>query len=128
MGVSTKKQKIGKIGEDLACKFLVKHGFSIIERNYLKVFGEIDIICSKDNVLHFIEVKTVSRITSCYVKDAFRPEDNVHAHKLVRIGRTIETYLYEHPTSHEWMFDVIAIQLIQQSKEVKINMLEDLII
>ena len=128
MGISTEKQKIGKIGEDLTCKFLVKRGFSIIERNYLKVFGEIDIICSKDNILHFIEVKTVSRITSNFTNDIFRPEDNVHAHKLVRIGRTIEAYLYEHPTPHEWVFDVIAVRLNQSTKEVSINMLTDLII
>ena len=128
MGISTEKQKIGKIGEDLACKFLVKQGYSVIDRNYLKVFGEIDIICKRDNILHFVEVKTVSRKTTSFTGDVFRPEDNVHAHKLVRIGRTIEAYLFEHPSSNEWMFDVITVQLNQYTKEATISMLADLII
>ena len=40
----TEKRKTGNLGEDLACRFLMKHGFNIIERNYLKKCGEIDII------------------------------------------------------------------------------------
>lgn len=127
MSEKTQQQKIGKIGEDLACKFLVKHGFSVIQRNYLKIFGEIDIICSKDDILHFVEVKTVSRKTF-EGSDEFRPEDNVHTSKLRRIGRTIETYLFEHPTVVEWQFDVIAIQLEHISHEAKVKMISDLII
>ncbi len=127
MGTKTEKQQIGTIGEDLACKFLVKQGFQIIKRNYLKIFGEIDIICLKDNILHFVEVKTVSRKT-LGENDEFRPEDNVHSHKLFRIGRTIEVYLYENPADNEWEFDVITIQLDQVSKQASVNMLSDLII
>ena len=58
----TDKQKIGNLGEDIGCKFLVKRGFSIKDRNYRKKWGEIDIVVEKDAVLHFIEVKTVSRL------------------------------------------------------------------
>ncbi len=128
MGIKTQQQKIGKMGEDLACKFLVKHSYKVIQRNYLKIFGEIDIICSKDNILHFVEVKTVSRKTFVPATDEFRPEDNVHSLKLVRIGRTIEAYLYENPTYNEWVFDVITIELDQNSKQATINILADLII
>src|SRR3989338_3683782 len=56
----TEKQRIGNIGEELACMFLVKQGFTIIERNYKKKWGEIDIMAKKDKILHFIEVKTVT--------------------------------------------------------------------
>lgn len=48
----------GNIAEDLACGFLYEHGFTIIERNFYSRFGEIDIIATKDDVLHFIEVKS----------------------------------------------------------------------
>lgn len=57
----TEKQKIGQIGEDCACKYLEKCGFKILERNYLKKWGEIDIVAKKGNKLHFVEVKSVSR-------------------------------------------------------------------
>ena len=58
----TEKQKIGQLGEDSACEYLIKMGYKVIERNYLKKWGEIDIVAKKDNRIHFIEVKSVSRI------------------------------------------------------------------
>lgn len=128
MGIKTQKQKIGNIGEDLTCKFLVKHGYKVIERNYLKTFGEIDIICTKNNVLHFIEVKTVSRKTFSQATDEFRPEDNVHASKLVRIGRTIQAYLNENNAKIDWQFDVITVNLDHGAKTATINTMFDLII
>ena len=48
----TEKQKVGRIGEDIACKFLMKHGFEVADRNYLRKWGEIDIIAKKRGVLH----------------------------------------------------------------------------
>ena len=39
-----KAKEIGIIGENIATEFLLKKGFQIIERNFLKPFGEIDII------------------------------------------------------------------------------------
>jgi len=57
-----KNQNIGKIGEEIAAKFLEKNKFKIIERNFKKRYGEIDIIAvdstEKNSVLVFIEVKT----------------------------------------------------------------------
>lgn len=52
------KRQFGNIGEDLACVFLIKIGFTIIDRNYLKKWGEIDIVAKKNNIFHFIEVKS----------------------------------------------------------------------
>ncbi len=48
----------GNLAEDTACGFLYDNGFTIIERNFYSRFGEIDIIATKDEVLHFIEVKS----------------------------------------------------------------------
>ena len=52
--------KSGKVGECIAVKFLENKGFEIIEQNYRKKYGEIDIIAQKGKILHFIEVKSVS--------------------------------------------------------------------
>ena len=71
---TSKSQKTGEIGEELACKFLVKHGFTIFERNYTKKWGEIDIVATKNGVLHFFEVKAgVTRVTS---KQVFVKQEN----------------------------------------------------
>ena len=72
----TQKQKIGQIGENLAVRHLKKLGFKILDRNYRKKWGEIDIIAEIDKassifqkflhpkkILHFIEVKSVSAET-----------------------------------------------------------------
>jgi len=51
-------KNIGKLGENIAKKFLAKKGYKVIETNYwLKRFGEIDIIAKKDNTYYFFEVK-----------------------------------------------------------------------
>ena len=129
MDMQTEKQKIGKTGENLACKFLVKHRFSIIERNYLKKYGEIDIIAKKDGILHFIEVKTVSRenISHETIND-YRPEDNIHMHKLKSIARTMQTYLLDKEYDGEWKFHVITVLLDQIRKKAKITMIRNIIL
>ncbi|BBE30332.1 UPF0102 protein [Tepiditoga spiralis] len=47
----------GKVYEDIACTYLKKNKYKILKRNFKIKFGEIDIICKKDDVLIFVEVK-----------------------------------------------------------------------
>ncbi len=132
MKSKTDKQKVGEIGENVACRFLMKRGFEIVERNYWKKWGEIDVIAKKDGVLRFIEVKTVSCKTLADVTrgtDAYRPEDNIHPWKLKRLSRTMQTYLLEKGNDDiEWQFDVIAIYLDMSNRKAKVNFLEDIVI
>ncbi len=52
-------KKIGKIGENLACDFLIKNGYTILDRNkHFSRFCEIDIIAKQKDTLVFVEVKT----------------------------------------------------------------------
>lgn len=55
---------IGSFGEDLSIKYLINNGYFIIEKNYRNKLGEIDIICKKNNIIVFVEVK--SRYTNNY--------------------------------------------------------------
>ena len=49
----------GKRGEDLACRFLRRHGYKILYRNFRgRRGGEIDIVCRDRDTLVFVEVKT----------------------------------------------------------------------
>jgi putative endonuclease len=50
----------GRAGEDQAADYLTRHGYRILERNWQKKIGEIDIIAKKDGIIYFFEVKTRS--------------------------------------------------------------------
>ncbi len=122
----TEKQRIGKIGEDIAERFLVKHGYSVVEKNYLKKVGEIDIICKKDGTLYFVEVKTVSRENiSRETSDDYRPEDNLHSMKILRMGRAIEIYLDEKQVVCDWEILGVMILLDKVSKKARVSLLRD---
>lgn len=57
----TKKSDLGRRGEELACDYLKKKGYKIVERNFLRPWGELDIVArAPDGTLVFLEVKTVS--------------------------------------------------------------------
>ncbi|NQV93283.1 YraN family protein [Candidatus Kaiserbacteria bacterium] len=124
--------EVGKLGEKTASMFLMKRGFNILEQNYWKKWGEIDIIAKNKGKLHFIEVKTVSRENIRDVSretiDEYRPEDNLHEKKLKRLSRTIQTYLLEKDYEGEWQFDVVAVFLDIENREAKCRYIEDVII
>ncbi|MEX0652147.1 MAG: YraN family protein [Candidatus Paceibacterota bacterium] len=124
--------EVGRLGEETACRFLMKQGFSIVQQNYWKKWGEIDIIAKNKGIVHFIEVKTVSResirAVSHETLDEYRPEENIHKKKLERLSRTIQTYLLEKKYEEEWQFDVIAVFLDIKNREAKCRYIEDIII
>lgn len=134
----THNQKIGQIGENVSVKHFVKLGFKILDRNYCKKWGEIDIIAKKDNILHFIEVKSVSCETFSSVKsgssdvsyETLHPEENIHYWKRKRLARVIQTYLMEKNVSceTEWQVDMIAVFLNMKTKKAKIRFTENIIL
>ncbi len=131
---TSKTQKTGEIGENIATRFLMKHHFVILERNYTKKWGEIDIIAQKDKILHFVEVKSVSRDTLENVThetlDRYNPEDNMHPWKLKRLARTTQTYLLEKniPDDIEWQVDLLVVFISEKEKKAKIKLVKDIIL
>jgi putative endonuclease len=119
----TEKRKLGDIGENVACEFLQRRGFEIIEKNYLKKWGEIDIVARKDGVIRFIEVKSVSHVTMGY-----RPEDNMHPWKLKRLSRAIQTYLLEKKLDCDWQLDLITVKIDQEKRKARVEIIENIII
>ena len=122
----THKSEIGKFGEDLACEYLVKHSFTIIERNFWKPWGELDIIAmAPDKTLVFVEVKTMRQSGNA----AISPEDNLTAAKLRKLQRTVSLYANEHPElineKRGWRIDLIAIAL-ENNHEPEIKHFENI--
>ena len=134
--VPTEKQILGRIGENCACEFLKKAGYAIVDRNYLKKWGEIDIVAKKGKKIHFVEVKSVSRSLSTVpevrheTKDAYRPEDNLHPWKLQRLGRVIQSYLLEKdiPEEIDWQFDVATVYVDMSKRIGRVTLLSDLVL
>lgn len=121
--------RIGKLGEDIAARFLKDKGFDIIERNFLRKWGEIDIVCKKANIVHFVEVKTVSQGTySQSDADEYRPEDNFHKNKVIRMKRVIETYIDENDLEEDYCVDLITVKVNERQVTARVNMYDDVIL
>ncbi len=129
-----KHNETGAIGERVVAKYLVNKGYSVIDRNYRKKWGELDIVAQKDGILHIIEVKTVSRRSNDGHFDKeinnYRPEDNMHPWKQKRLQRAIQTYLLEKYKSKEpeWQLDLACVFLDQERRVARVKLLENLIL
>lgn len=129
----TEKRKLGDIGENCACEYLKRQGYQIIERNYLRKWGEIDIIARKGPVLHFVEVKSVSCDTSSLdgshgTTHTYRPEENMHPGKLKRLHRTIELYLFHEKHTGDWQLDLITAKIDTRTRNARVEMIENIVI
>ena len=75
----------GKYFETKAVKYLKEKGFFIVEINFFaKKIGEIDIICTKDDVYHFVEVKSGESFEAVY---------NITPSKLGKLKRSVQYYI-----------------------------------
>lgn len=109
--------KIGKIGEDIACEYLIKEGYIILDRNFRTKFGEIDIIGKKQDIIIFFEVKTRSNIQYGY------PYEYVDYKKQRKIINTAHSYIkYKNIKDMQYRFDIIEVY---QQKETRINHIEN---
>ena len=114
--------EIGKIGEEIACKYLKNKDYVVIDRNYSQYYGEIDIVCTKGGKTYFIEVKTVTR-ENFVIKEKFRPEENMHPKKLERLYKTIEIYLSEKKIKGEWGLYLVTVRYSPSQKKAKVEMI-----
>jgi len=118
---------IGELGENIACKFLKNKGFEVLERNFSRKFGEIDIISKKKGEIYFIEVKT-TLIKNKNLTESPRPEERVDNQKIKKIGKTVQIYLLKHKLENsDWKFLVLSILFNPLDKTAKVKVIEDAI-
>lgn len=109
----SEKRNFGDMGEFYAQMFLVKHGFNVLQRNYLKKVGEIDIVAENHGVIHFVEVKSVTRETFEDNLKGHSAEENVDNRKMRRIEKTAMIFLLENglENSH-YQIDLITVTFV----------------
>ncbi len=97
---------VARLGEEIATQFLTKKGYQIIDRNFRKGYGEIDIISIYNDILVFVEVKT--RTTALYGGAI----EAINYPKLKKLVRTCQYYKMLHPKLPEALrIDAILIDL-----------------
>jgi putative endonuclease len=101
-----------KLGEDKACECLEKHGFKILERNYRKTYGEIDVIAVEKDILCFIEVKT--RTSNLFGS----PLEAITPWKLRSLIKTAQYYKMTHHNLPESL-RIDAISVILNGQEIE---------
>ena len=103
------RQEVGALAESAASMFLKKQGYEILERNYRKPWGEIDIIARKDGVIVFVEVKA----NSMAGHQSFAPEVRADHVKLRKVVKSAMLYLeFElKDLESEWRVDIVSVTL-----------------
>ncbi|MCK5710529.1 MAG: YraN family protein [Deltaproteobacteria bacterium] len=104
----------GSKGEDLACKFLKKDKYKILEKNFSCRQGEIDIIAEdRKGVLCFVEVKARSR------DDHGLPVEAVTHSKQKRLLATAFIYLEnKRIKSKDMRFDIVSVYLVNEETQI----------
>lgn len=116
-------QNWGKFGEDLAARFLERHGFKIVEKNFRTRWGEIDLIAQKGEHLHFVEVKT--RL----IPDYGQPEEAVHRYKKQRLLGTAKMYVAQRsPCQPYYQIDIVSILLNTSTRRAKIRYFDNVVL
>lgn len=110
-------RKFGEAGEDLACRYLEKQGYEILERNkHYSRFCELDIIAKYKDTIVFVEVKT--RKTNNFGT----PLEAITATKYANIKKGVQFYLSENKVK-KFRIDVVGITL---KPEIKIEHLKNI--
>ena len=121
---TSKQQKIGELGEIVAVKYYKNNGFEIVERNYTKPVGEIDIVARKDGALYFIEVKS-KRVSSIA---GIEPGENMHIRKRMKIRKVILQYLLDHAKGESWQCDLAVVHLDMKTRLARVIVIENCIV
>jgi putative endonuclease len=113
------KKELGRVGENTAARFLIRRGYSILERNWRVRGGEVDIIVAKDSTLVFVEVK--SRTSTEYGTG----EEAITYTKRKRLIKAAKVYLRYRGKEYNCRFDVISILFDERGKVKEINHIQN---
>ena len=117
------------LGETIASEYLQRKGFKILDRNYRNPWGDIDIIAERDEIVRFIEVKSVSResLPDISREMDYRPEELVDVRKLRKLARTAQLYMEVMRDEREYQIDVIGVIIVESIKTARCRLFEQVL-
>lgn len=110
--------ELGALGEQIACEYLIKQGYQILERNWSNGHKEIDIIAKDGDTIVIVEVKTRR---STYLVE---PEATVDVYKQRHLIWAANSYVNRNQYDNDVRFDIISI-VIDRNNEKRIEHIED---
>lgn len=112
--MSDYKKKFGAWGEEVAVKYLIEKGFTILMRNFRAERGEIDIIAREGNFVVFVEVKTGR-------SDKFGPpEERITRSKQRQLYKIASHFIQQNPgLVADYRFDAVIVDGTQEKYEIR---------
>ncbi len=97
----------GRLGEEVAAKWLKRQGYKVVERNVnLLPYGELDIVAEKGGCLHFFEVRTARR------GSPVSPLESLSASKLKKLLKAVEIFrLRRGLQGREYTVNLLAVEV-----------------
>lgn len=125
----SKTSSTGALGEEIAATFLRRKGYTVIEMNFRRPWGEIDIIAEKGGVIRFVEVKTISVSLESISRESefYRPEEQIHSAKLRKIVRTAEAYMAGKWDGREFQIDAVGVLMDSVSRRARCRLFEQIL-
>ncbi|MFA5048027.1 MAG: YraN family protein [Patescibacteria group bacterium] len=110
---------LGRLGENLAEKFLKRRNYEIIARNFSTNYGELDLIARLGGEILFCEVKTRSGQSFGY------PEYAVDRQKISHLLKAINIYLNRYKVESFWRLDTISVEINKENKTAHLRWFKD---
>jgi putative endonuclease len=123
MKVKDERPSVGSLGESLACEELRRRGYAILATRYRSRFGELDIVCKRDGVLGFVEVK--ARKAPARPSDRATALDAISPRKQQRVAAMALDYLaWTNQLEAPCRFIVVAIDGLDSPRQT-LSVIED---
>jgi len=124
------QRQLGAFGEKIAIQYLQNKGYKILDKNFFKKenfgprTGEVDIIAKKEDVISFVEVKTLGNPATL-----IEPEEKINFFKKKKLIKTAQAWLLKNRISLDakWQIDIISIKIDLNTKRAKIRHFENAI-
>jgi len=113
------RQRLGRHGEDLAARHLAAKGYTIVAQNWRHQAGELDLVARDGDCLAFVEVRTRRGRTFG------TPEESITLAKKARLAALAETYVEEHDWRGSYRIDLIAVELDERGRLLRVDHYEN---